>query len=92
MAQLREEMAKMQQDYEAKIELMGKHLVQEQNTSNNLIVSVQGFQQQIERYDEKQKKMKEQLSSREHLIKELENVINELTEQHKYDQNLINLF
>ena len=59
----------------------------EQETSNNLIESFEGAQEKIEMLEEKCERNLSKIESRDLLIKELETVIAELTEQMRLDQN-----
>lgn len=52
----------------------------EQDTSNNLILSLQTAQEKIELLEERREKFMAKIEGRDLLIKELESVIEELTE------------
>ena len=53
----------------------------EQETSNNLIAAFETAQTQLQEHEAKKKKFIRKIESRDRLVKELEGVISELTEQ-----------
>ena len=59
----------------------------EQETSNNLLMSLETASEKIEELEERRDRNQQKLQVRDNLIKELEGVIEELTEQVKRDQN-----
>ena len=62
------------------MDTMGQNLRMEQDTSNNLMVSLQASQMKMEELEERSEKYTKKIETRDHLIKELEDVIQELTE------------
>ena len=57
----------------------------EQETSNNLLMSLETASEKIEELEERRNRNQQKLQVRDNLIKELEGVIEELTEQVKRD-------
>ena len=57
----------------------------EQETSNNLLMSLETASEKIEELEERRDRNQQKLQVRDNLIKELEGVIEELTEQVKRD-------
>ena len=57
----------------------------EQETSNNLLMSLETASGKIEELEERRERSQQKLEVRDNLIKELEGVIEELTEQVQRD-------
>ena len=65
------------------MDTLSKNLQMEQDTTNNLIVSLQATQSQIQVLEERNKKLTKRVEGRDLLINQLEAVIKQMTEKVK---------
>ena len=79
------EIKKKYDEAAVQVETLNQNLRMEQDTSNNLIVSIQGSQTQIENLEERNEKLTKRVEGRDLLISQLEAVIKQLTEQVQRD-------
>ena len=77
--QLEDSLAKTQ-DFTVQTELLSKNLKMEQDTSNNLLVSLDTAQSRILRLEARSEKFTKKLASRDQLVSGLERVIQDLTD------------
>ena len=73
------------------METLNQNLRMEQDTTENLIVSLQGTQSQIEVLEERNRKLSKRVQGRDLLISQLEAVIKQLTEKAKQTDGLLKL-
>lgn len=85
------EIKKKYDEAAVQVETLNQNLRMEQDTSNNLIVSIQGSQTQIENLEERNEKLTKRVEGRDLLISQLEAVIKQLTEQVQRDQGLLKI-